>query len=87
MNFWKAFAPFEPGLWFALFVSLLVTVFLLWLFEGAKNDEFSRGGWGKRHRTVTRVRERRLERGLGGGDHSTSRKQVAGLEVVDASFP
>eukprot|EP00903_Cladosiphon_okamuranus_P006970 g6784.t1 len=54
VDFWKAFAPFEPSLWFALFVALLVTVFLLWLFEGAKNDQFSRGGWNRRHRTATR---------------------------------
>ncbi|CAM9783735.1 unnamed protein product, partial [Ectocarpus sp. 8 AP-2014] len=54
VNFWKAFAPFEASLWLMLLVSLVVTVFLLWLFEGAKNDQFSRGGWGKRHRTVTR---------------------------------
>lgn len=54
VNFWKAFAPFEPGLWFALLIALVVTVFLLWLFEGAKNDQFSRGGWGRRHRTATR---------------------------------
>ncbi|CAN0439485.1 unnamed protein product, partial [Hapterophycus canaliculatus] len=52
----KAFAPFEPELWLMLLFALLVTVFLLWLFEGAKNDQFSRGGWGRRHRTVTRVR-------------------------------
>lgn len=54
MDFWKAFAPFEPSLWFALLVALVLTVFLLWLFEGAKNDQFSRGGWGRRHRTATR---------------------------------
>eukprot|EP00752_Nemacystus_decipiens_P006992 g6271.t1 len=54
VDFWKAFAPFEPGLWFALLIALVVTVFLLWLFEGAKNDQFSRGGWGRRHRTATR---------------------------------
>ncbi|CAB1097281.1 unnamed protein product [Ectocarpus sp. CCAP 1310/34] len=57
VNFWKAFAPFEASLWLMLLVSLVVTVVLLWLFEGAKNDQFSRGGWGRRHRTVTRVRQ------------------------------
>ncbi|CAM9569312.1 unnamed protein product, partial [Sphacelaria rigidula] len=54
LDLWKAFTPFEPGLWFALMVALLITMFLLWLFEGAKNDQFSHGNWGNRRRTVTR---------------------------------
>ncbi|CAM9847074.1 unnamed protein product, partial [Pylaiella littoralis] len=50
----KAFAPFEGELWLMLLASLLMTVFLLWLFEGAKNEQFSRIDLGKRRRTVTR---------------------------------
>lgn len=55
VDFWKAFAPFEAELWLMLLVALILTVVLLWVFEGAKNDQFSRGGWGKRHRTIARV--------------------------------
>lgn len=41
LDFWKVFTPFEPGLWLAILFALLTTVTLLWVFEGAKNDQFA----------------------------------------------
>lgn len=51
----KAFTPFEAELWIALLLALSLTVFLLWLYEGAKNDQFSRGSWSKQRRSITGV--------------------------------
>lgn len=55
VNLWKAFAPFEVNLWLTLLIALIGTVILLWLYEGAKNDQFSEGNWGRRRRNVSRV--------------------------------
>ncbi|CAN0343626.1 unnamed protein product, partial [Discosporangium mesarthrocarpum] len=50
VDLWKAYTPFQGTLWLAILLCLVTTVILLWLFEGAKNDQFSVGSWDMRRR-------------------------------------
>eukprot|EP00904_Undaria_pinnatifida_P014240 jgi/Undpi1/9947/HiC_scaffold_28.g12401.m1 len=40
VSWWKMFQPFETSLWAAVFVSTAVVLFLLWVFDGGKNQQF-----------------------------------------------
>lgn len=44
VNLLKAFTPFEPGLWLALLFCLVLTSFLLWIFEPTENQSEDRKG-------------------------------------------
>ena len=87
MDLWKAFTPFEPSLWLSLLIALFGTVFLLWLYEGAKNEQFAHGNWGKRRRNMSRVGlgtsfgGERVACGVGGGGGSASRARSA-IDII-----
>ncbi|CAM9111763.1 unnamed protein product [Choristocarpus tenellus] len=50
LNLFKAFTPFQVDLWLAIGGCLLITVFLMWVFEGAKNDQLTTQTWGSGRR-------------------------------------
>eukprot|EP00903_Cladosiphon_okamuranus_P014086 g13093.t1 len=43
VSWWKMFQPFENTLWVAVVLSTVLTLSLLWLFDGAKSDIFTDG--------------------------------------------
>ena len=87
------FTPFETDLWLTLLISLFGTVVLLWLFEGANDEQDAHGNCGKRRRNMSKVSfgtsfgGERVVDGEGGGEGcSASRARSAILYKMSSSL-